>query len=70
MYDRSTLQAVAAAKGDRHYSDLANRLGVAQVTGWRLWTGKTAPSVTIAAKVEAAYGLGISHLLLPKAPAK
>lgn len=63
MYDRALLQAVASDKGDRHYTDLATRLKVAPATAWRLWTGKTRPSVQVAVAVEDAYGLSLSHLL-------
>ncbi|MEW1672809.1 XRE family transcriptional regulator [Streptomyces noursei] len=67
MYDRALLQAVAKGIGDQHYSDLATRLRVAPATAWRLWTGKTAPSVRVAAAVEAAYGLSPGQLLKPRA---
>jgi transcriptional regulator with XRE-family HTH domain len=64
-YDRTTLRAVAQAHGQRHYSDVATRLGIAPVTAWRLWNGKTAPSPDVAARVEATYGLPVSRLLMP-----
>jgi transcriptional regulator with XRE-family HTH domain len=63
MYDRALLVAIASDKGDRHYTDLAERLKVAPATAWRLWTGKTAPSARVAAAVEHAYGLPASRLL-------
>ncbi|MGW7197257.1 AsnC family protein [Streptomyces chryseus] len=63
MYDRALLQAIATDKGDRHYTDVAARLNLAPATAWRLWTGKTAPSVRVAAAVEAAYGLPAARLL-------
>ncbi|MEV5673477.1 helix-turn-helix transcriptional regulator [Streptomyces sp. NPDC052503] len=62
MYDRALLQALATDKGDRHYTDLAERLKVAPATAWRLWTGKTAPSARVAAAVEQVYGLPTSRL--------
>ncbi|MGA5354013.1 XRE family transcriptional regulator [Streptomyces thermodiastaticus] len=65
MYDRSALRAVARAKGDTRYVDLATRLSVAPVTAWRLWTGRTAPSTRVAAAVETAYGLPAAALLKP-----
>ena len=68
MYDRTALRAVARAKGDARYVDLADRLKVAHTTAWRLWTGKTAPSARVAAAVEAAYGLPASALLKPATP--
>ncbi|MFF5001563.1 XRE family transcriptional regulator [Streptomyces phaeochromogenes] len=69
MYDRGHLQAIASSKGDRHYTDLAARLKVAPATAWRLWTGKTAPSVRLAAAVEAEYGIPASCLLITKTTA-
>lgn len=66
MYDRTLLRAVATAKGQRTYVDLADHLKVAPVTGWRLWNGKTAPSAKLAARVEAAYGLSIAQLIQPE----
>nr|WTB07427.1 XRE family transcriptional regulator [Streptomyces antimycoticus] len=65
MYDRTALRTVARANGDERYIDLADRLKVAPVTAWRLWTGKTAPSTRVAAAVETAYGLPASALLKP-----
>ncbi|MFK0296412.1 XRE family transcriptional regulator [Streptomyces sp. NPDC090442] len=67
MYDRALLQAIAGGLGDQHYLDLAARLRVAPATAWRLWTGKTAPSVRVAAAVEAAYGLSPAQLIKPVA---
>ena len=68
MYDRSALRSVAAARGDTRYIDLANRLGVAPVTAWRLWTGRTAPSARVTAAIETAYGLPAAALLKPNSP--
>ena len=67
MYDRTLFRAIATDKGDTHYLDTATRLKVAPVTAWRLWTGKTAPSVRLAAAVETVYGLPASLLLKPAA---
>jgi hypothetical protein len=69
MYDRALLRAIATESGQAHYTDLALRLKVAPATGWRLWTGKTAPSPALAARVEAEYGLPLSRLLIPATPA-
>ncbi|WP_326797482.1 XRE family transcriptional regulator [Streptomyces sp. NBC_01808] len=65
MYDRTLFRAVAQDKGDAHYLDTAARLKVAPTTAWRLWTGKTAPSLRLAAAVEAAYGVPAARLLKP-----
>lgn len=69
MYDRTSLRAAAGAIGDKRYLDLAERLKVAPATAWRLWSGKTAPSSHVAAKIEAAYGLPASRLLVLAATA-
>ncbi|MET9955658.1 hypothetical protein ABZ135_29490 [Streptomyces sp. NPDC006339] len=66
MYDRTLLRKAATANGQHNYVDLSNHLKVAQSTGWRLWYGKNAPSVTTAQKVESAYGLKLSQLLQPQ----
>lgn len=64
-YDRTLLRAVAHARGQHTYVDLADHLKVAPVTAWRLWHGKTAPSAPIAEKVQTAYGLTLTQLLQP-----
>lgn len=66
MYDRSILRAVAREKGDASGADIARRLGVSPVTGWRLWNGINTPTAAIAAAVHAAYGLHAADLLRPK----
>ncbi|MFF1686044.1 XRE family transcriptional regulator [Streptomyces sp. NPDC058254] len=69
MYDRSILRSVATARGHAHYLDVSTALGVAPVTAWRLWNGKTAPSVALAAAVEQTYGIPASQLLRLDVPA-
>jgi transcriptional regulator with XRE-family HTH domain len=51
--------------GDHRPVDLANRLGVARNTAWRLWHGHTAPSANLAASVEQAYGVSARQLIQP-----
>jgi transcriptional regulator with XRE-family HTH domain len=68
QYDRSKLRAVAIAHGHGHYTDVAAALEISPVTAWRLWHGRTAPSPTVAAAVEDAYGLPLSRLLTPSEP--
>ncbi|MGW9041218.1 helix-turn-helix domain-containing protein [Streptomyces lydicus] len=63
MYDRSVLIAAARDAGDHTPSDTARRLKVARNTAWRLWHGRTAPSATLAAAVEAHYGVSAGELI-------
>lgn len=63
MYDRTALVNAAQAAGDHTPSDTARRLKVARNTAWRLWTGKTAPSVGLAAAVEQHYGVTAGQLI-------
>ncbi|RSS51396.1 XRE family transcriptional regulator [Streptomyces sp. WAC01280] len=67
MYDRTLLRTAAIAQGQHSYVDLAHHLKVAPATGWRLWHGKTVPAGSTAAKVETAYGITMTQLLLPAA---
>lgn len=67
-YDRAILRAVAREKGIDSPAELSRRLSVSESTGWRLWTGKAAPSASVAALVETHLGLSAADLLrkLPK----
>ncbi len=62
MYDRSALVRAARAKGDARSADLSRRLGIPRNTAWRLWTGKTAPTIRLAAAVERHYGVKSADL--------
>ncbi|MFD3903011.1 XRE family transcriptional regulator [Streptomyces sp. CB04723] len=64
-YDRTTLLAAAQARGDQHYREMGQRLGVSRATAWRLWTGRTAPSAVTAAACEREYGVPARQLLAP-----
>ncbi|AGK80435.1 hypothetical protein SFUL_5547 [Streptomyces microflavus DSM 40593] len=62
-YDRTTLLAAAHTCGDQHYEEMGARLGISRATAWRLWNGRTAPSVTTAAAVEREYGVPARQLI-------
>jgi transcriptional regulator with XRE-family HTH domain len=63
VYDRTIFRAVAAQKGDVSGADIARRLDVSPVTGWRLLKGVCAPAADVAARIEAAYGLTTADML-------
>lgn len=63
MYDRTILRAVARERGDRTGADIARRLGVSPVTGWRLLNGVCAPNADVTDLVRQHYGLTRGDLL-------
>jgi transcriptional regulator with XRE-family HTH domain len=65
MYDRTVLVTAARSMGDHRPVDLANRLGVARNTAWRLFNGHGAPAADLAARVEQAYGVSARQLIQP-----
>ncbi|MFI6860149.1 XRE family transcriptional regulator [Streptomyces sp. NPDC050421] len=62
-YDRTQLLAAAHQRGDQHYTDLINRLGVSRATAYRLWTGRGEPKASTAAAVHREYGLTAAQLV-------
>lgn len=65
MYDRTTLRALAEAAGIANSNQLATRLNLPRNTAWRLWEGKTAPSLEVAAAVQREFELPLAALLIP-----
>jgi hypothetical protein len=63
LYDRTIFRAVAREKGDTTGADIARRLDVSPVTGWRLLHGKCAPTADVTARIQAAYGLTAADML-------
>lgn len=69
MYDRTILRAVAREKGDTTGADVARRLGVSPVTGWRLFNGVGTPGADVTDLVREHYGLTRADLLRKPVPA-
>jgi transcriptional regulator with XRE-family HTH domain len=63
VYDRTLLRATAQDKGDANSNQMAMRLGIDRATAWRLWNGRTTPSLAVAAAVEEHYGLTAAQLI-------
>lgn len=66
MYDRTALHKAAARCGDMNANQVADRLGIARTTAYRLWDGTAAPSAAVAAAVQLKYCVPTADLLILK----